>query len=143
MAPDLTAQLRAHAEATHPHECCGLLLGRRMGRAFDVDAYAQSANLAVDPVCNFEIDPGLHIRLQRELRGTGRAVIGVFHSHPAGPAEPSVTDRARAAEPGFLWLISGQGGALAAYVAPARPGAPFQALSLEAGENPPPSSPHD
>jgi proteasome lid subunit RPN8/RPN11 len=37
-------------------------------------------------------------------------LIGHYHSHPNGPAEPSPRDLA-AAEPGRLWLIIGGGAA--------------------------------
>src|SRR5947207_2772420 len=51
--------------------------------------------------------------------GSGR-IIGCFHSHPAGPPEPSATDRAQALEDDFLWLIVGgsedSGFTLQAYV---------------------------
>ena len=32
-------------------------------------------------------------------------MIGCYHSHPNGKAAPSQTDRAGAAEDGFVWLI--------------------------------------
>ncbi|MEZ5418721.1 MAG: Mov34/MPN/PAD-1 family protein [Vicinamibacterales bacterium] len=35
-------------------------------------------------------------------------MIGAYHSHPSGPAEPSATDRAEAV-PDFLYLIVGLG----------------------------------
>jgi proteasome lid subunit RPN8/RPN11 len=39
------------------------------------------------------------------LRGTGRAVVGVYHSHPATPAEPSISDVAEAHYAEFIYLI--------------------------------------
>ena len=53
----------------------------------------------------YRIDPRDHIALNRRLRGTGRAVIGSYHSHPATPAVPSPRDVAEAHYPEFLWLI--------------------------------------
>lgn len=139
----VAARLRRHAERAHPEECCGLLLGRRETDAIVVEDCAESANLAVDPARAFEIDAGLRLRLQRNLRGTGRTVVGVYHSHPGGPADPSAADAARAEEPGFLWIVLGRGGALKAFAAPARPGGAFSNLELDAGGNPPTSSPCD
>jgi proteasome lid subunit RPN8/RPN11 len=53
----------------------------------------------------FEIDPSEQFRLLRALRGTDRAIIGCYHSHPNGKPEPSPRDIAAAGEEGFLWLI--------------------------------------
>ena len=64
-------------------------------------------NVAADPRTHFEIDPAAHFRLARSLRGTGREIVGCYHSHPDALAEPSATDRAGAAEEGFFWLIAG------------------------------------
>jgi proteasome lid subunit RPN8/RPN11 len=38
------------------------------------------------------------------------AIIGVYHSHPNGPATPSETDIAEARYPDWLHLIVGLGG---------------------------------
>lgn len=66
-------------------------------------------NIADDPARNFLIDPQPQIDLLRRLRGAEHAVIGCFHSHPGGRAEPSTTDLERAVDDGFIWLIAGGG----------------------------------
>ena len=93
--------LRDHAVAAAPLEICGLLLGAA-GR---VVAVAPTSNVAAHPERSFEIDPAALLRLHREARGRGLAVIGWYHSHPGGSAEPSSTDAARAVQDGMLWLI--------------------------------------
>jgi proteasome lid subunit RPN8/RPN11 len=103
--PDLLAAMRNLADAAAPREACGLLVGQ--GEC--VDALAPSANLAEGPDA-FEIDTALRLRLQQRLRGGGRAVIGVWHSHPRTKAEPSARDAAGAWEPALLWLITGTDG---------------------------------
>jgi len=45
--------------------------------------------------------------LLRALRGTAREIVGCYHSHPNGRAEPSRTDVAGGSESGFIWLIAG------------------------------------
>ena len=107
--PDpLRAQLAAVAEVAFPVECCGLIEGRTealAGReALHVTALHPTRNLSAEPD-RFEIDPAAHVRLLRALRGTGRDIVGCYHSHPNGRAEPSETDRARAADEDFVWLI--------------------------------------
>jgi proteasome lid subunit RPN8/RPN11 len=101
----LHAQLLAEAQAASPRECCGLLEGVREGDGIRITALHSSANLAEDPLNGFEIDPTVHFRLLRALRGTGRAVVGCYHSHPNGRAQPSSRDRANGCEDGFVWII--------------------------------------
>jgi proteasome lid subunit RPN8/RPN11 len=101
----LQAQIGAEACATFPRECCGLMEGVREGSVARV--------LAIHPVRNraeeddrFEIDPATHIGLLRRLRGSGREIIGCYHSHPNGSAKPSARDREAAIDRDFLWLIA-------------------------------------
>jgi proteasome lid subunit RPN8/RPN11 len=55
----------------------------------------------------FEIDPRDQFAAQKSARLRGRAIIGCYHSHPNGSAQPSAADRAGAVEEGFVWLIVG------------------------------------
>jgi proteasome lid subunit RPN8/RPN11 len=75
-----------------------------------------SPNVAADPESAFEVDPALLLRAHREAREGGHAILGWYHSHPDGVAEPSAVDAARAVEDGKLWLIVA-GERLALYVA--------------------------
>ena len=80
----------AEAAASHPLECCGLLLGKgdRIGEV------RPAANIHPDPKRFFEIDPQTLIDAHRNARSGGPLLIGYYHSHPLGPPEPSATDRA-------------------------------------------------
>lgn len=94
------------AEAAYPEEACGLLVGRRLpGGHARVIRVETAFNVAADRRSGFEVDPGIRIGLERELRGTGQAVVGHYHSHPDGPARPSPTDLAKAFEADLIWLI--------------------------------------
>jgi proteasome lid subunit RPN8/RPN11 len=97
-------QLHDEAFRALPRECCGLLEGVVNGALARILALHPMPNIATESD-RFEIDPSTHIALLRSLRGSGRAVIGCYHSHPNGRAEPSVRDREFADEPDFLWLI--------------------------------------
>ena len=79
------------------------------GEGICVTALHPSPNRAPDPQTAFEIDPSLHFALLRALRGTERAVVGCYHSHPTGKAEPSTRDRANGCEDGFVWVILATG----------------------------------
>ncbi len=110
LPPELAGRIREAARAAYPDECCGLLIGHAEGDALVIDAVAESANLSDRPRDSFEIDLRLRLRLQKELRGTGRHVVGHYHSHPDAPAAPSERDRAQAWEPDMVWLIAGVAG---------------------------------
>lgn len=97
--------LRLEAEQAYPRECCGILVGRDEDGTFRVEKVVPSANLSDTPHKTFEVDMALRLRLQKELRGSDARVIGHYHSHPEGRAEPSPRDAERAWEEGMIWLI--------------------------------------
>jgi proteasome lid subunit RPN8/RPN11 len=97
-------RMRAEAHASTAGECCGLLLGHSM-----IDEARPAMNVAFDPRCSFEVDPQALIAAHRAAREGGPAVLGYYHSHPAGAAVPSDTDRAMAAGDGRVWAIVGKG----------------------------------
>jgi desampylase len=57
---------------------------------------------------HFELHPATLIAAHRAQRQGGPRVMGHYHSHPSGCAEPSAQDVADA-EPGSLWMILGGG----------------------------------
>ena len=124
------------AEAAYPEEACGLLVGcTAPGESYRVSAVEESVNVADPPrTRRFEVDPKLRLRLERELRESPDSVIGVYHSHPDGSAEPSETDRSMIFEPDMVWLITvvaaGRAGATTGW-RPADDGSAFLPLGLE------------
>ena len=85
-------------------EICGLLFGTDAR----VDRIEPVENVAGRPQDTFEIDPRVLFAALRAERTGGGKLIGHYHSHPNGSAEPSARDLA-AAEPGKYWLIIGGG----------------------------------
>lgn len=81
------------------------------GTAASIDAVIACDNVAADPTTMFEIDPAALIAAHRAMRSGGHQIIGHFHSHPIGRAEPSVRDAAAASGDGIFWLIIAQGNA--------------------------------
>ncbi|MDQ1230220.1 M67 family metallopeptidase [Sphingomonas sp. SORGH_AS_0879] len=115
--------------ATSPdREICGLLLGQGAHIAVALPC----ANVAAEPWHRFEIDPAALIAAHRAARGGGPAVIGHYHSHPTGLAEPSPRDAADAAPDGMIWLIAGPAGTITAWraVAAGRRHGRFDPLDL-------------
>jgi len=75
------------ARGAFPRECFGVLLGN--GKL--VSRARKLANLADRPD-RFEADPREMLKVEQEASGAGMEVIGYFHSHPGGSAEPSCHD---------------------------------------------------
>ena len=91
----------ALAAASQDGEICGLLFG-----ASDAIATAEPCeNVADHPAHSFEIDPAALLAAHRRARHGGPAVIGHYHSHPAGNPVPSPRDAAQAMGDGAIWLI--------------------------------------
>jgi desampylase len=105
LQPALHDQLLTEARTAFPRECCGLIEGIRRGNTIEATALHPTRNLATESD-RFEIDPAEHIRLLRNLRGTGREIIGCYHSHPNGGPAPSPRDRERAVDEDLVWLIA-------------------------------------
>ncbi|HWU55529.1 MAG TPA: M67 family metallopeptidase [Rhizomicrobium sp.] len=101
----LRVQILREAEAAAPHECCGLLEGARDGETVCVIALHPARNLAM-ALDRFDLDPRDHLAAHKSARASGHALVGCYHSHPNGRAEPSQVDRAGAGEENFLWLIA-------------------------------------
>ena len=101
ISSDLLARIRAHAASDPDNEICGLLLGE----AQMVTAVVPVKNVSPDPARHFEIDAAALFGAIRRGRAGGPQLLGYYHSHPDGRAEPSATDRACAAPDGKAWLI--------------------------------------
>jgi len=89
----------------YPNEICGLLLGSITEQGWTVHEIRQVKNINDTRASDrFQLDPAGYQAVDREIRGTGIEIIGVFHSHPDCPAKPSPTDLENAWE-GFLYPI--------------------------------------
>jgi proteasome lid subunit RPN8/RPN11 len=85
-------EMLAHAEATYPNECCGVMLGS----VDDVKRVRESAALAnvarESHRSRYELAPEDLIQADREARARGMDLIGIYHSHPDCDAYFSETD---------------------------------------------------
>ncbi|MGE5538068.1 MAG: M67 family metallopeptidase [Gemmatimonas sp.] len=113
------AAIAEAAERAYPDEACGLLIGRGGDAGWRVTRAIVGTNVHPEPRRRFEVDPRLVFEWMRKLRGCDEALVGHFHSHPDGAAEPSATDRESAYDRGALWIIAsvaqGRVGALRAF----------------------------
>ena len=106
IAASAGAAMRSHAREHAPRECCGLLVGH--GRR--VDLALPMTNVARRATIRFRIDPAEHLAVRRVLRQITPSlqIVGVYHSHPQGPASPSERDVAEANYPEWLFVIIGR-----------------------------------
>jgi proteasome lid subunit RPN8/RPN11 len=90
---DAWAAMVAHARATYPNECCGVMLGRADGD--------DKAVVAAIPLENaypgaqrerYELRPEDLLFAEREARRQSMDLVGIFHSHPDCDAYFSATD---------------------------------------------------
>lgn len=109
LARQVLDHLEAAAQRAYPDETCGFLIGHQDHKAVHIDCFALSPNRAADPARHFTLDPAMHLRLQRELRGSPFGIVGLFHSHPGGRAELSPADLQSAAAEAWVWLVMALG----------------------------------
>lgn len=95
------AGIRSAAAAAHPEEACGLLFGNDDL----IDGWQATRNIADNREIMFEIDPAALFAALRAERAGGRKLIGYWHSHPNGCAEPSRSDTELADVDGRIWVI--------------------------------------
>lgn len=82
--------IKAHALAEYPNEACGLIVDGE---------YMPCVNMATDPTKDFVIPAALQVT----LRGLGKTIQMVIHSHPGGPRFPTATDMRSQIDSGVPW----------------------------------------
>jgi len=107
IAAELLRRIRAHGETTYPEEGAGFLLGTREGDTYRVVDVVPTPNVREEDArrTRYLISPEDTLRVEEEAERRGQSVIGVFHSHPDHPAQPSEFDREWAL-PWFVYLIT-------------------------------------
>jgi proteasome lid subunit RPN8/RPN11 len=99
--------IRAHGEETYPHECCGVLLGKKSAQANQVHTTVRAGNTRTDSAHNrYNIAPIELVKIQREARRQGLDIVGFYHSHPDHPPMWSKTDFAEAHWFGCSYVIT-------------------------------------
>ncbi|RED15444.1 proteasome lid subunit RPN8/RPN11 [Parasphingopyxis lamellibrachiae] len=124
-------RILAEAAQSPNEEVCGLLFGGESR----IVSVLPTINIADNPANSFEIDPAALFAAIRNQRGGGERIVGHYHSHPEGPARPSVRDTEMALDTGRLWLI-----VTAGEMSLWRAGAPGQLEPVELALASPPSN---
>lgn len=103
VAPDAHAAMVAHAREGAPEEVVGVLAGARDPDR--VTGVERARNAAERSETRYALDPAEQVDLLDRVEARGDEVVGFYHSHPRGPAEPSATDEARATWTGYVYAI--------------------------------------
>lgn len=107
---DVAKAIGEHA-ARAPYELCGALLGMA-GR---VTGFVPLENRSHTPETRFFITAADVLRIEKEAEAHGAQLVGFYHSHPRGTAEPSPVD-IEAALPGYIYLIASGAGDVRAWL---------------------------
>ena len=99
-------EIQDHVFAHSPLEACGLLAGKkdRVEKVIRVRNQAQS-------VARFVMEPYEQLKAFDWIESNGLDLVGIFHSHPAGPETASATDITEAAYAVVHVIVSQRGDA--------------------------------
>jgi proteasome lid subunit RPN8/RPN11 len=90
-----------HSLEGYPNEVCGLIGG--VGNlAFQATPIA---NVSPQARTHYYMDPEEQCRVMLAYEAHGQELVGIYHSHPAGPSRPSETDIAESYYPDVVYLI--------------------------------------
>lgn len=100
-------QIEKHLEAAYPNEGAGFMLGHQNGDVVTVESIMPLENQreAEAQYNRFELSTEDFMKAELRAAQSGMSFVGVFHSHPDHPAQPSEFDREHAL-PNFSYLIT-------------------------------------
>lgn len=97
--------MHQHAESDYPNECCGFLYGLADEDQRHVHIVREVENAKEgDQRRRFQINPLDYQKAEKYAIDHDLDLLGVYHSHPDHPAEPSEHDR-KVAMPYFSYII--------------------------------------
>ncbi len=97
--------IRRAAKASWPKECCGIVLAGPREPGLGIISLPSPNAERYDPRHRYRLDHHVHLcAVELELREAA-VILGYYHSHAAGPAEPSRAD-AELACPGVTYLVA-------------------------------------
>lgn len=107
ISTELLEQIHAHGEEAYPGEGAGFLLGSADGDFRVVANILKLPNAREESAQHnrYLLTPQDVLRSEQEAAKLGLDVIGVFHSHPDHPNQPSEFDR-EWAMPWFSYIIT-------------------------------------
>ena len=101
--------IHEHAKEAYPEECAGAIVGMDVGEMkIVVDVWRAENVHEEERSRRFLIDPLVYMKLEEQADERDMELLGVYHSHPDHPAEPSEYDREHA-WPNFSYIIASVG----------------------------------
>ena len=107
ISADVLRELEVHLEAAYPNEGAGLLLGEATpaGKAVRAILALENRWEGAEQYHRFLLTPQDMLAGEQAAARRGLDVVGIFHSHPDHPAEPSGFDREWAL-PWYSYIIT-------------------------------------
>jgi len=102
IAPELRAEIIAHARADHPDEACGVIAGP--AGSDRPERFIPMLNAERSPTF-YRFDSMEQLRVWREMDERDEEPVVIYHSHTATKAYPSRTDISYASEPGAHYVL--------------------------------------
>ena len=78
-----------HASSSYPNECCGVIVGKE-DEAMDIWGFNNDSDGPKEK--RYLIGPEQILEAERRSSERGLLILGIYHSHPDVPAEPSKFD---------------------------------------------------
>ena len=86
-------KVKLHAMQTYPEECCGMMLGHETAATLQVCEVLELRNTKdEDRARRYLITPEDYKHAEEHATKEGLQVLGLYHSHPDHPAQPSQFD---------------------------------------------------
>ena len=82
------SEMIEYCKVDHPHEACGILAGKDN---LITKVYRMTNTSEMPATCYF-MDPQEQLKVFKEMRNSGLDMLGIYHSHVAGPPYPSPRD---------------------------------------------------
>ena len=93
-------EMRRHVENCYPEEGCGILGGFK-----DRVEWVIPVTNMLHSSTRFQMDPQEQVDAYYKIEEQGGNLIGIYHSHPAGPQHPSDSDIRESATPEVIHII--------------------------------------
>ncbi len=107
LSQEILKRIHQHGEQAYPEEGAGLLLGETKGNEQQMSEIVSLTNEREEDARHnrYQLSPQDYLMGEELADRMGLDVLGVFHSHPDHPNQPSEFDR-KWAWPNFAYLIT-------------------------------------
>ena len=103
------SHIHDHVREAYPEECSGVMVGMNAeGMKVVVDIWRAENIHEEERSRRFLIDPLEYMKFEEQAGERDIEILGIYHSHPDHPAEPSEYDRDHA-WPGWSYVIASVG----------------------------------